>query len=274
MPLLCEFDTQTVRPSANPQADTRANVRFPRQLVAHPRLAHGIRALDVDQGFNIRVKSTIPHFTNSWADCHITAWSTTKLYSGVASIFVLAPSDLDFLTGQRIRKTNDPSSMRVDFERQFVTPPKVVVFLNSMELDWDHNWRLCVRASSIDVNGFTLHIETWGDTYLHAAQAGWIAYPEDREHIFSTSISTMDLQNGPMTKPQLKHSKDITFDRVEFLKNPSVFVALNLLDVDCKTNLRVNAHVNGVSTTGLVCHIDSWSDTILYAASVSVIAFN
>ncbi|KAI9567578.1 hypothetical protein HD554DRAFT_2023876 [Boletus coccyginus] len=274
MPLLCEFDTQTVHPPANPQADTRANVCFPRRLVAHPRISHGICALDVDKDANIRVKSTIPYFNDTWADCHITAWSNTKLHSGVASIFVLAPGDLDFLTGQHKRKTDDPSSVRVDFERRFVTPPKVVVFLNFIDLDKNHNWRLCVRASSIDVNGFTLHIETWGDTRLFAAQAGWIAYPEDREHIFSTSVSTMHPQSGPVTKPQLKHSRDITFDKVEFWKNPSVFVALNFLDVDCKTNLRVNAYVDGVSTTGLVCHIDSWSDTILYAAGVSLVAFN
>ena len=274
MPFLCEFDTQTVRPSANPKADTGATVCFPRWLVAPPRLPHGIRALDVDKSANIRVKTTIPYFSNTWADCHVTAWSTTKLFSGIASIFVLAPSDLDFLTGQHKRKTSDPPSVRVDFERRFVTPPKVVVFLNFIDLDSDHNWRLCVRASSIDVNGFTLHIETWGDTHLYTAQACWIAYPEDREHIFSTSISTMDLQSGAVTKPQHKHNMDITFDKVEFWKNPSVFVALNLLDVDCKANLRVNAYVDGVSMTGLVCHIDSWGDTVLNAASVSIIAFN
>jgi len=199
----------------------------------------------------------------------------TRLYKGIDDIFVLTPGDLDFLTGEHMRKSKDPSSVRVDFERRFVTPPKVVVFLNQIDLDQNRNWRLSVRASGIDVRGFTLHVETWGDTTFYSAQACWIAYPEDREHIFSTSVNTMDLQVGPVTKPQPQQSnRDIKFDTVEFWKNPSVFVALNFLDIDCKASLRIKAYVDGVSRTGLVCHIDSWSDTVLYAAGASIIAFN
>ena len=274
MPILCEFDTQTVRASANPQSDTRATVCFARRLVARPRLPHGIRMLDVDKNANIRVKSTLPYFTAAWADCHMIAWDGTRLYKGVDDIFVLTPGDLDFLTGEHMRKTKDPSSVRVDFERRFVTPPKVVVFLNYIDLDKNRNWRLNVRASGVDVSGFTLYVETWGDTILHAAQACWIAYPEDREHIFSTSVNTMDLQVGVAKSQPQQNNRDIVFDKVGFWKNPSVFVALNFLDVDCKANLRINAYVDGVSRTGLVCHIDSWDDTVLYAAGVSIIAFN
>ncbi|KAF8137288.1 hypothetical protein EV363DRAFT_1535234 [Boletus edulis] len=258
MPVLCEFDTQIIRPSANPQPDTWATVCFPRQLVARPRLPHGIRYLDVDKNANIRIKSTLPYFTNTWVDCHVSTWDDTTLYRGIDGIFVLTPADLDFLTGEH---------------RPFVTPPKVVVFLNHIDLDKNYNWRLSVSASDIDKSGFTLHIETWGNTVLYAARACWIAYPEDREHIFSTSVNTMDLEPGSVTKPQHKHSRDITFDTVGFWKNPSVFVALNFLDVDCKANLRIDSYVDGVTKTGLVCHIDSWDDTVLYAAGVSIIAF-
>ncbi|KAN0084441.1 hypothetical protein V8E55_007945 [Tylopilus felleus] len=277
MPFLCEFDTQTVHPPTSPQPDTRATICFPRLLVARPRLAHGIRALDVYESANIRVKSTLPYFTESWVDCHLMSWANTRLHSAVNNIFVLAPSDLDFLTGEHMRRTKDPSSVRIEFERRFVTPPKVVVFFNYIDLDSSRNWRLNVSASDVDVSGFTLHVETWGDTTLYAAQACWIAYPEDREHIYSTSVNTMDLQVGPVTpiaKPQLQHTRDVTFDKVSFWKNPSVFVALNFIDVDCKAGLRINTYVDGVSRTGLVCHIDSWADTVLYGAGVSIIAFN
>ena len=274
MPFLCEFATQSVRPTTNPQSDTRATVCFPRRLVALPRLPHGIRVLDVDKNTNIRVKSTLPYFTNSWADCHLIAWSNTRLYNAVDDIMVLTPADLDFLTGEHMRTSKDPSSVRVNFERRFVTPPKVVVFLNYIDLDKNQNWRLNVRASDIDTSGFMLHIETWGDTTLYAAQACWIAYPEDREHIYSTSVNTMDLNVGHVTERQPSHARDITFETAVFWKNPSVFLALNFLDVDCKANLRINAYVDGVSRTGLVCHIDSWDDTVVYGAGVSIIAFN
>ena len=272
MPFLCEVDAGSIRPTTEPCPDTVATVTFPHPLVARPRLPHGFRALDVDKNSHIRAKSTIPYFTRAWADCHITSWDDTKLHNGVVHILALAPADLDFLTGEHMRHSGDSSSVRITFERRFVTPPKVVVFFNHIDLDMDHNWRLNVSASDVDANGFTLHIETWGDTILYGAQACWIAYPEDRPHIFSTSVNTMDIR--PVSQPQHEQSKDITFGEVEFWKDPTVFVALNYLNINCTRNLRVNAHVDGVSKTGLVCHIDSWYDTIMYAAGASIIAFN
>ena len=101
-----------------------------------------------------------------------------------------------------MRKPKDPSSVRVDFERRFVTPPKAVVFLNHIDLDKRFNWRLSVSASDTDVNGFTLHIKTWGNTGLYFPGACWIAYPEDRKHIYSTSVNTMVLKVGTLTNPQ------------------------------------------------------------------------
>ncbi|KAI9451499.1 hypothetical protein BJY52DRAFT_99137 [Lactarius psammicola] len=267
MPFLCEFS----------HAQTTLN--FPRLFVDRPRVAHGIRLIDIGKHANIRVSSSLQHLTKSSADCRITTCNKTPtLYHEIvyAHVFALAPADLDFLTGEHTHNlwmnSNDPASVRIDFERPFVTPPKVVVFLNCIDLDKNHNWRVKTTASDIDVKGFTLHIGTWSDTILYAARAGWIAYPEDREHIYSTSISTLDIR--PADQPQLEHHKEISFNSVEFLKTPSVFVALNSLDIDCKANLRIHAWVDGVSTTRLVWHITSWADTVVYSTGATIIAFN
>ncbi|KAH9172562.1 hypothetical protein EDB89DRAFT_891241 [Lactarius sanguifluus] len=266
MPTLCEFDTKT-----------ETTLRFPRRFVASPRLPHGIRRLHMDKEKAI-VQSTIPFFTKDWANCHFVAWKPSALYGGVDHVFALAPCDLDFLTGEHLRNIwedpHAPASVRIDFERPFVTPPKVVVFFNRIEFNQDHNWRVVTTASNIDANGFTLNIDTWSDTILYAAQTCWIAYPEDREHIFSTSVSTMDIR--PWDQQQLKHSGEISFtsSSVEFFKKPSAFIALNHLDIDCKADLRINAYVDPITTTRLVWHIDSWDDTVLYAAGATIIAFN
>ncbi|KAI9439022.1 hypothetical protein H4582DRAFT_108691 [Lactarius indigo] len=268
MPTLCSFDTRT--------QGTETTLGFPRPFVARPRLPHGIRHLDMDKDCPIQVKSVIPVFTKDWISCHFSTWEGSTLHRGIDDVFALAPSDLDFLTGEHMRylweDPNAPASVRINFERPFVTPPKVVVFFNRLSLNRHHNWRIVTTATDIDVNGFTLNIETWSDTIIYSAKTCWIAYPEDREHIFSTSVSTLDIR--PAKKQQHEHSKEISFNSVEFFKKPSVFVALNYLDVDCKANLRVNAYVDGVSTTRLVWHIDSWSDTVLYAAGATIIAFN
>ena len=265
MPVLCSFDCS---------AQSEITLKFPRPFVARPRLPHGIRHLDVDND-RIIVKSTIPFFTKDWASCHFTAWAGCKLYRGIENVFALAPCDLDFLTGEYMRylwkDPSAPASVRIEFSRPFVTPPKVVVFFNRVEFNGDRNWRVVTTASDIDINGFTLKIETWSDTILNCAQTCWIAYPEDRGQIFSTSVSTLDIR--PSNQPQHQHSQEISFNSLEFLKKPSVFIALNYLDIDCKANLRIKVYVDGVTTTRLSWHIDSWDDTVLYAAGASIIAF-
>jgi hypothetical protein len=276
MSTITQFDTRSVRPWDKPQPDTYAVVKFPRGFVAPPRLPHGLRQLDIDRSANIRAKSTIKDIRNDSAEFHITSWADTKLYTGIVNALNLAPANLEFLTGEHMRNLladpNAPSAVRINFARPFVTPPKVVVFFNLIDLDRTKNWRLETTATKIDTKGFTINIETWSDTILYAAQACWIAYPEDREHIFSTSVNTKEVR--PWDKPQHKHSKAITFGNVEFWKTPNVFVALNVIDFKSTANLRVNAYVDGVTTGGLTWHIDSWADTVLYSTGATIIAVN
>ena len=264
MPVHCEFNI------------TQRSFNFPRPFVDRPRLAHGLREIDIANNADIRVSSTFQQLTKSSADCNIITWANTTLWSAIADVIALAPGDLDFLTGEHTRSVwrnpNSPAFVRIDFERPFLTPPKVVVFFNCIHLGRSHNWRLKTTATDIDVDGFTLHIGTFLDTMLYAARVGWIAYPEDRKHIFSTNISTADIR--PVDQPQQLHSKEISVNSAEFLKTPSVFIALNYLDIDCKANLRISAYVDDVSTTSLVWYIDSWDDTVLYSAGASIIAFN
>ena len=264
MPVLCTFDI------------SQSTLNFPHPFVNRPRLAHGIRELDIGNNANICVTSSLQNVTESSTDCQISPLGDTTLYSAAVDVLALAPGDLDFLTGEHTRDLwadpNDPASVRVDFERPFVTPPKVVVFLNCIDFDKNRVWRLKATTADIDEEGFTLNIETWADTIFYAARVGWIAYPEDHKHIFSTSINTMDVR--PWNEPQPKQSSEVRFDTVEFWKKPSAFIALNYLDIDCKANLRVNAYVDSVTTASLVWHIDSWDNTVLYSAGASIIAFN
>ncbi|KAI9438993.1 hypothetical protein H4582DRAFT_107291 [Lactarius indigo] len=266
MPVHCEFDF------------TQRTLNFPCPFVDRPRLAHGLRVLDIGNSANIRVSSTLQNLTRSSVDCNIITWVNTTLYHAAADVLALAPCDLDFLTGEHTRSfwknPSDQPSVRINFERPFATPPKVVVFFNCIELVKYHNWCIKTTATDIDVGGFTLNIETWLDTTFFAAMArvGWIAYPEDRRHIFSTSVSTMDIR--PADRPQHLHNQEILFNSVEFLKKPFIFIALNSLEISNKDGLRVNAYVDGVSTTRLVWHIDSWGDTVLWSAGATIIAFD
>ncbi|KAG6914247.1 hypothetical protein DXG01_001489 [Tephrocybe rancida] len=209
---------------------------------------------------HIRAKATITDITKENADFHVISWHDTNIYAAIESVFALAPANLQYSTSEHMRNLladpKSPASVRVNFDRPFATPPKVVVFFNYIDPAKDKNWRLKTSATAIDEAGFTLNIETWFDTVLYTAQVAWVAYPEDITHIFSTS------------------SKAIDFGDVEFWKDPDVFLALNEIDFDYRFNLRVESYVDNVSKKGLTWHINSWSDTILYAAGVSIIAFN
>ena len=142
MPVHCDFDI------------TQRSFNFPRSFIDRPRLAHGLREIDVANNANIRVSSTFQNLTKSSADCSIITWGNTILWSAVADVFAIAPGDLEFLTGEHMRSTwknpNSPASVRIDFERPFPTPPKVVVFFNCIELERFHNWRLRTTATGID----------------------------------------------------------------------------------------------------------------------------
>ncbi|KAM6496807.1 hypothetical protein JOM56_007280 [Amanita muscaria] len=274
MSTISSFDTTTVHSWEVSQIDTFATVNFHRPYVAPPRLPHGLRKLDFGHGLNIRVQGAIDNIQNDSAVYHVITWDNTKIYSGILDSLNLAPANLDILCGEHkrnlFRYPNSPSDVRINFERPFVTPPKVVVFFSAIDLANSTNWRLSTTATNLDKKGFTLNISTWGDTILYYAQVWWIAYPEDREHIFSASVSTQDVR--PYYKPQLTQSKDITFGDVEFLKCPDVFVAFNQFDIDCKAGFRLHAYVDNVSRKGLTWHIDTWHDTILYSAAATIIA--
>jgi hypothetical protein len=263
MPVHCDFDI------------TQRAFNFPHPFIDRPRLAHGLREIDIANNANIRVSSTLHNITRHSADCNIITWGDTTLWSAVADVIAFAPADQDFLTGEHMRSLwrnlNSPASVRIDFERPFLTPPNVVVFFNCIELERFRTWRLKTTATDIDTKGFTLHIETWLDTILYAARVGWIAYPENRRNIFSLSVSTRDIP--PAGQRGLRHSDELSFKALEMLSVPSVFIALNYLDIDCNAGLRINAHVDNISTNRLTWHIDSWNDTVVYSAGATLIAF-
>ena len=254
----------------SPINPTSAQVGFPRTFLAPPRLPHGIRNLDQAKNANIRVRTPIENITKTSAVYHVTGWADTVVYGGIVASLNLAPGNVEFLTGEYTRTSSSPASVRINFERPFSTPPKVLSFFNAFDLDRSKNWRLKTGIANIDKNGFTLDIETWADTILYSTQVGWIAYPEDRERIFSASVSTQEVR--PPSQPRLQTAKSITFGNVEFRKYPNVFVAFNEIDIDCKANFRLNAYVDNVNRDGLTWHLDSWADSVVYSAGAAIIA--
>ncbi|KAJ3576830.1 hypothetical protein NP233_g151 [Leucocoprinus birnbaumii] len=265
------FDTRQNHAPSNPQPDTHTTIRFPQPYVAPPRILHGLCLVDASKEQNIRIDSRVTNITKESATFHVTSWHESKLHQAVIRFLSICPTDLRYLSGQHTRDLNAPPATHIHFQRPFLTPPKVVVFFNHINLDKDHDWNVFTTATDIDVDGFTLNIDTRGDTVLYRARVAWFAYPEDREHVYSTSINMRQIHQ--VGYPQFLHEiKPISFSETKFNGTPEVFVALNAFEISCKENFCIKAYVDNVTKDGLTWHIETWSNAILSSAGATIIA--
>ncbi|KAG8999880.1 hypothetical protein FRB90_011922 [Tulasnella sp. 427] len=279
MPNVVSFNTQEVHLWNNPQKETSKVLNLPQSCVAPPRVVCGLNSLDMQTGTNLRCRATTTDIKNQQFTAHIDTWADTTLYSSSVDCLVLKPGNLDILTGQFSTEEDHPwnkpqtqTSRRINFERPFVTAPKVIVFFKQFDTGSGTSTRLKTYTSDIDPKGFTLHIETWADTILYSATAGWFAYPEDRDHTFSGTANTMDVR--PWQNPIAQNQKTISFQNTGFWRKPFVFCALNWIDISTDANLRVRAYCDNISGVDMTWHIDSWADTKLWSAGISYLVFN
>jgi hypothetical protein len=271
MPAVLAFNTQEVRLWNDLQPQTSKVVGLPETYVAPPRLPVGLNSLDMQMGTNLRVNAYNDTVDQQKFTTHVETWGDTTLFSAGTNTLVLKPASIDILSGE-FKAVTTKTSDRITFERSFVTTPKVVVFLKSFDTGGGGSTRVKAYTSDVDRTGFTIHVETWADTNLYAAVAGWVAYPEDRSNIYSGTVNTMDVR--PWQNPQTQTSQEINFHGYAFQKKPNVFVALNFIDISTQANLRITAYVDNVKTDGLTWHVDSWADTKLWAAGISYIALD
>ncbi|KAG8903016.1 hypothetical protein FRB99_003823 [Tulasnella sp. 403] len=274
-----QFNTGEVRPdSYDHQPQNSRTITFPKSYVIPPRISLGLNCIDIGNDANVRIKAYTSNVSKSGFTAHVDSWADTTLHTGGFSYLILSPAHLEYECGQfstlEDHTSTDPqvqTSRRINFSRPFATPPKIIAFFTRLDLGSETSWRAKTYTSEVDARGFTIHIDTWGDTTLYSATAGWVAYPEDREHVFSGAASTNDIR--PCERPQLTQLKHVNFGTVEFWKCPNIFMAFNELDLNTQANLRLSCYADNISTQGFTWHIDSWYDSVLYSARISYLCF-
>ena len=271
------WNTRDVHPSNKIQQVTTKNITFGTPFSAPPKLPLGFNLLDLSNSAHIRVTASADDITKEGFTISLSTWGDSILHAAGASWFELSRSYYEYQTGEFSTEDDHPrnkpqlqTSRRINFARPFITPPKVIVFLKQLVMDKSKNCRIETLVSDIEANGFTIHINTWGDSILYRAVASWIAYPGDRPYIFSGTAHTRDAR--PSDKPQLLNSKSIGFGGVQFWRTPNVFMAINSLDFGCTVNLRIKVKAKNVTPTGLTWRMDSWGDSIFYSAGASILA--
>ncbi len=269
------FSTTEQRDWNQPVASNLKQVKFEPAYKEPPKIAVGLNELDMSKDQNIRIAAYADRISNDSFVVHTDTWADSTLYSaGATWLEVSGNNAQDFQVGEVSTKQPHSTELlnckRIEFEHAYESPPKIVIWLKAVDLAKDHGWRIKAWASSIDKDGFTIHIDTWADTIMYSAAASWIAYPEGKHGVWSGSADTS--YRG--LTPQLQNGGDISFPEGTFDRSPkSVLLAVNRLDFGNGANLRFRAFADSISKNGFVWHVNCWADTVCYGAAVSYIAF-
>ncbi|EXJ69300.1 uncharacterized protein A1O5_07336 [Cladophialophora psammophila CBS 110553] len=103
------------------------------------------------------------------------------------------------IQGNNRKRPHHPTSSHINFSYKFDVAPKVVAWIDGLEMTSGKDWRMKVYATEIDLTGFTIHIDTWNDTVLYVGNASWAAWP----------ASTPNVVTGAM-KPEHVHDMEGT----------------------------------------------------------------
>lgn len=70
-------------------------------------------------------------------------------------------------------------TIEVNYEKPFDKKPKVFISVVSIDADGNFNVRYNVDQASVSRDGFTLKINTWGDSKVYGITGYWLAFTED-----------------------------------------------------------------------------------------------
>jgi len=236
----------------------------------------GLNMLNVGNTSFVRIHSHASNVKNDRFNINVNTWADTKLYEGGCTWLEIGENNTDFQFGTfntlEDYSWDDPQTHHtrlITFPRPYSAPPRMVVWLTVLEMRNTSDWRVKTYETNVTKTGFTIHIESLGDSVLNFGTATWVAYPADRPGISSGRCSTLDTR--PPDHPQLYNCGYVNFGNI-FAAPPRVLLAINSLEISSKNCLRLKTNASNISATGMIWHIDSWDDTILYSAGASYIA--
>ncbi|RPA97741.1 hypothetical protein L873DRAFT_1809146 [Choiromyces venosus 120613-1] len=265
------FSSREVRSTTYKTAEVTRRIHFSSPYSRNPGLVIAITHFDLDYAW--------PHLAVSVSDKCASSFTGTILskkpfYSGACSWLAIPPEDEDFLCGT-VRENwenwlSDGTAWTevirpVQFERNFSSPPKVVVWLSEVELEKG----VRVSAAGIHTYGFSVRFEIKGLVApVNDAVVSWVAYPADRPGIYSGTTSTE--AQRPTTWPQLYNTGYVGFPEGVFKKTPRVMAGVNYLDIDTsKTNPRLGVTCSNVNIFGMTWDANSWFNSVINGVGIS-----
>lgn len=259
---------QRYEPEEGIYASTTKNVTWTPLL---RKTTLGLNGIDSDKSTNVRIRAQTLANKPDGATIGVSTWYDTKFYWGSADVIGWGDcaSTLEYgtLDTYEERKT----SKKVTFERCYDAPPTVIVFFYYLDLLKEGDgYRVKAYAQDVTAKGFTVGATSWYTSKLYNAGVAWIAVPANSTTFRAGTYSTAELHHW--TKPEQKHSKSLQFSS-PLRDNPTVFTALNHIDMPNAQNLRIRLDQESLSGKGFTWHIDAWYDSKINQANAAYLAY-
>lgn len=159
------------------------NITFPRPYAEPPQVVVWIAGFNTSIKQNCRIRTFVTEITRTGFTIHIATWEDTILYFGMATWVAYTSTKCGIASGHFSTMGNSLVGQHQEKSTGFVQfgvgvfkhPPRVIVALNSFDLNCKRVMRLAVKASSITAAGMFLDLETWNDSIVSSASASYIA---------------------------------------------------------------------------------------------------
>lgn len=224
-----------------------------------PLVAVGLSSLHIVAGSNVRIRTSADNIARESYVLHIDTWANTNFDYAACNWFEAADGSRfqigSFNTLQcrpwDAKDSPAETSANVEFKTEFDVIPTIVVWLNWIDTNKDHDTSVKAYATDITANGFKIHVDTWGDCVMSSAGASWIAYPTWAGSISGKITTIRDTEN-----PRYERNGQIMF-QAECMRKPTVLIAVSSIDFAHGNDVHFDVLVEDVEATGMTWRINS-----------------
>jgi len=95
-----------------------------------------------------------------------------QVLSATGELFNHVDNELPMWAGDGDRKV----SVEISFKNAFAAPPAITLGLSGIDSAHDQNLRFWLSATNVSEQGFTVTLQSWGDTHIARAAISWTAF--------------------------------------------------------------------------------------------------
>ncbi|KAF5026423.1 hypothetical protein F66182_1488 [Fusarium sp. NRRL 66182] len=258
------FNTMEVVDWQTGVGDASEFFTFDTPYLDDPAVAVGLNWLDSSWGRNVRVKSYLEDCSRDGFRLHLKTWADTELSSAACNWFKCAKDDPDYRVGEY--ESYGEASHWITFDRPYKDTPKVVVWLNGLDMH-KGGTRIRVYADSVGPTGFRLHISTWASSSLNWASVSWIAHRHDMKGTASGTFGTNNTSWDHLPKSYRGTEHLEKLNRVETARR--ILLGISMMDLDGSCPQRIRTSADSFGDYELKWTIECWADSQLNNAKIS-----